>query len=102
MLNRYNKGVLFITCRGCSKDYIHQLKPGQTIRFLEDIGEYENLKTNPCPECGMVEVFNMNIEKEEFNYSDIEEIGIPNKEVNQRKYIRDIMKERCGALPGKR
>lgn len=89
MLRKYTPNTLHIDCL-CEKSYTHVLNAGKSFKFMQEFGEYENLFTE-CPHCGRHNIFNMNIELDEFDYTEIERLGIPNKEVNQRKYVRDII-----------
>jgi len=91
MLLKQTNGVLFLKCK-CGTEYNHSLKIGQRLKFLTEFKQFENLPTNPCPICGAVEVFNMNIEDEQLNYEDIKKMNMPNKEINQRHYLIEIIK----------
>ncbi|MBP3951121.1 hypothetical protein [Bacillus suaedae] len=93
MILKFNNGVIFLRCINCDTDYKHHLRAGQKANYNEQFGEYENLDTDPCPSCGTIETLNMNIEEDEFDYEDLEAMGMPNYEVNQRKYVRDVMKQ---------
>jgi len=89
---KQTNGVLFLKCNKCGTEHEHSLKIGQRLKFLTDFNQFENLTTIPCPNCGTVEVFNMNIEDEQLNYEDIKKMNMPNKEVNQRHYLIEIIK----------
>ena len=91
MILKQTNGVLFLKCK-CGTEYKHLLKVGQRLKFLTEFNQFENLPTNPCPSCGTVEVFNMNIEDEQLNYEDIKKMNMPNKEINQRHYLIEIIK----------
>ena len=82
---------MFLKCK-CGTEYNHSLKIGQRLKFLTEFNQFENLKTKPCPNCGTVEVFNVNIEDEQLNYEDIKKMNMPNKEINQRHYLIEIIK----------
>jgi len=92
MLLKQTNGVLFLKCNKCGTEYNHVLMMGQKLKFLADFNQFENLTTNPCPNCGTVEVFNVNIEDEQLNYEDIKKMNMPNKEINQRHYLIEIIK----------
>ena len=92
MILKQTNGVLFLKCNKCGTEYNHALMMGQKLKFLADFNQFENLPTNPCPSCGTVEVFNVNIEDEQLNYEDIKKMNMPNKEINQRHYLIDVIK----------
>ncbi len=57
--------------------------------FLEEFNEYKNLKME-C-QCGMIHILNMNIPVDEMSEYELEMDIMPYDEINQRKYVRDIM-----------
>jgi len=92
VLLKQTNGVLFLRCN-CGNEYNHSLKTGQRLKFKTEFNQFQNIPANPCPNCGAVEVFNMNIEDEELNLEDIDEINMPLKEVNQRHYVLEIIRD---------
>jgi len=91
MLLKQTNGVLFLKCK-CGTEYKHLLRVGEKLKFQAEFNQFENLTANPCPSCGTVEVFNMNIEDDEFIFEDIKLMNISDKEINQRHYLREIIK----------
>lgn len=89
MLLSHKVGILSLKCV-CGTEYTHSLEVGQKLKFITESNEYENL-VSTCPYCGRIEIFNMNIEVAEFTFEETEEMMMPDKEINQRHYLREII-----------
>lgn len=91
MILSYEKPTVISKCDNCG------IIKETTIKgvFEEDensaMGHYKNLYV-PC-ECGTTAVFNTNIDVFQFDYEDVEELNIPDKELNQRHYLTKIIKD---------
>lgn len=89
MLKEIRDKTLTIHCGGCNKEY-YDLAEGKVCKFDENFGQYENYYTT-CPNCGRIEVFNMNIpvdaEEEPFWTGDL-----PLEEEIQRYYVRILIR----------
>lgn len=63
-----------------------------TGEFKEEFGEYENFSAGPCPKCGMVHIFNMNLPVTEYEEQEIQELPyLPRGEKPLRDAVRDLM-----------
>ncbi|ARK32115.1 hypothetical protein [Halalkalibacter krulwichiae] len=90
MIERFSQDTLYQICSHCGTKNTIKLNYGLTVLFDNEKNEYSNLRLPQC-ECGSIEVLNMNIENEEFDYDEIEALNIPFKEIVHRKYVRDII-----------
>lgn len=89
MIKNVKGTKLFSTCRSCEKDIEFDFK-GIELKYLPEYDQYENLPIQ-C-ECGVFEIFNMNIpedEKDEAHLADI----MPEDEKIQRRFIRMLQRE---------
>lgn len=89
---------LIIQCQFCQTEYESPYTPGQIVKFIEEFNEYENFRTDPCPECGAIEIFNMNLPPEECTEEFFEEVNIHESERLQRRkfmiFRNDLVFER--------
>lgn len=64
---------------------------GVVLKYLDEFSEYENYMTKPCPSCGLIEGYNMNIPldaiDEPFMSGDL-----PESEEVQRYYVRVLIR----------
>lgn len=86
------KPTLNVECNNCSTIYESPYAPGLVKKFLNEYSQFENLISEPCPNCETVEVFNMNIPvddtDEPFATGDL-----PVVEEVQRYYMRLLIRE---------
>lgn len=90
MLEGITGNVLWLACEKCGEKRSELLKQ-KIHKILEEFGEFENYMCDPCPKCGAVEGYNMNIP---VNDTDEEFITgeLPEKEEIQRYYVRLLMR----------
>lgn len=85
----------------CGHEYINPL-PAEDLQYFSDFGEYKNLYSEPCPACGLLHTFNMNICACEFDEDEIfTEEHMPESEKACREGIRQIMFKKRPDLKGK-
>lgn len=82
MLSKLENNSLFLICNFCGVQSIEEVNISQSTD--------EVYSTIPCL-CGAREFFNLNIELEEESYDEIIDLNMHNKEINQRKYVRDLI-----------
>jgi hypothetical protein len=81
------KPALDIQCNNCQTQYESPYAPGVVLKFLEEFNAYENFASEPCPNCGTIELFNMNIP---VNDTDGD---LPANEETQRYYVRLLIRD---------
>lgn len=70
--------------------------------LVDEYGQYENLTSEPCPNCGMQHIFNLNIPETGVEEQELEEEPwMPPKEKSLRAKVRDLMWIKRPDLKGK-
>lgn len=60
-------------------------------KLIDQFGQYENLTSEPCPNCGMQHIFNMNLPSTGLEEEELEqEPFMPDKEKVLREKVRDL------------
>lgn len=90
MIDKITGSIVSLVCNVCGHKYEKPI-PQTVLKFNKEFQQYDNLSFE-CDKCGTIEFFNMNIEESLLPFEIIEELNIPNEEVNQRKYVIDLMK----------
>jgi hypothetical protein len=85
--------ALDITCQKCGTEYESPYEPGKIVKWLEGFNQYENFPSDPCPNCGAIEVFNMDLTAEEITEEYFEKMGLPEKEKAQRRNLSVLMSD---------
>lgn len=88
MLDKLEGEKLFVVCNGCGKPFTENLKE-DVIQYVPEVNAFKNYHIL-CPICGFGEALNLEIPVEAESIEMIERYRLPNKEINQRKYIRDL------------
>lgn len=86
-----SQNTLTIDCSICGTEYKHTYKQGEVHEYSEIYGEYENMKLDPCPECGSVVFLNLNLPIESLSEKFFEEMGMPEGERQQRRIIKELI-----------
>ncbi|RAZ73636.1 hypothetical protein [Planococcus halotolerans] len=87
------KPAIQIDCVGCGFSYESRYIRGQLIKYSREFGEYENHTAEPCTNCGMGTVINLNLPEAELSEAFMEEMGMPEEERQQRRVIKDFKTE---------
>ena len=88
ILKRVNQKSVRVACN-CGQEYTHNID-GFEPKFIEEVGQYENLTTGPCPECNSFTVFNLNIPETEAD--DVDQAPfLPPLEAQQREPLRELI-----------
>lgn len=99
-IERINEKSIYVRC-SCENGF-NQPTDKFDPQFLEEFGQYENLTTNPCPNCGMQHAFNLNIPESEYEIEELEtEPYFPVGEKKARDSVRDLMWKFRPDLKGK-
>jgi hypothetical protein len=88
LLNNIEGNLLIIECNSCGNFYSDEIRFNE-IKWIPMFQTYESYNVSACEICGNAEGYNIAFEKDE-DITTIELQNIPNKEVNQRKYLRDL------------
>jgi hypothetical protein len=82
-----NSRNIIQVCDRCGKENKVVIPPQHTLKFLEEINQFENYKLPTCA-CGTVEILNMNLEEDEYAISEY----MDDREWNSRNNIKAIRK----------
>lgn len=90
LVERVNEKSIFIRCI-CGEGYNNPLNDF-TSEKLQEFNQFQNFTSEPCPNCGMQHIFNMNIPETQYEDQEIEELPfMPTGEPAQREQIRGLM-----------
>ena len=89
MIKSLDKGkpALLIKCTECGTDYESKYIRGHMQKYLKEFSQYENHVTTPCPECGAIQIINLNLPPEELTETFFEEVKMAQEEIQQRRAI---------------
>lgn len=87
------KPAIQVECVGCGSSYESRYNRGELIKYNSEFGEYENHATEPCANCGMVTVINLNVSDEELTEEFMIEMEMPEEERQERRTIKDFKTE---------
>ncbi|KAB2328922.1 hypothetical protein F7731_23500 [Cytobacillus depressus] len=91
---------LTILC-DCGETFVQDIE-NFNPKFVDEFGQYENLTTDPCPNCGMQHIFNMNLPETGLEEQELEEEPwMPPNEKALRAKIRGLMWLKRPDLKGK-
>lgn len=91
MLLEIKNNLIKRKCDKCGENVNENVK-SRSHSFLFEYGEYENYITNPCKKCGTIEVYNLNIPIDDMEEIELEKEVFPYSEINQRHYIRQLIR----------
>ena len=89
MLKSIQDKNLTIWCQ-CGTERVESAE-GVSLKFLPEFGEYQNYMSSPCPNCGIVEGYNMNLPLDELE-DEIPTYEMPEEEEIQRYYVRLLIR----------
>ena len=82
------KPSVITNCDICETEIETMYVPGQTLKWFENPGAFENFTCNPCPNCGSAEVLVVNIPDEQLTERFLEATGMKEENKNQYRFIR--------------
>ena len=90
MIRKINDGVIINSCNNCGTEFGTRI-PEHELKYVPELDCYDNVRTDPCPTCGIVEAFIVDKVPDELeSYEFVEEKRVSNRDLNHLKYVRDL------------